>query len=253
VALYAPDTGHQRLLGRHDRAVFCIVWHPLRSIFASASGDGTVRVWDVASGDHSIRLSLSRGILGLCQLPANDYLYSACLDGTVREISWVQGTDRILPGFDARVLAVHSSGTFLAGGRADGTIQLFDLQADRVTSELRGHGADLYFLGFGGDGHLYSRALDQTLGIWDVKQMHLLAIVDLPSPGSGFAPIALHPAIPDQIAAVTAGAGFDISVRECNPERSVSTLLPAFAGSAAGEMGGRDRISASAPTRARCS
>src|SRR5262249_324972 len=73
----------------HTSFVRCVSWHPSGRLLASCSADGSVRLWDAASG----------AALATLQGHTND----------VRAVAW------------------HPGGTFLASASEDGTIRLWEV------------------------------------------------------------------------------------------------------------------------------
>jgi WD40 repeat protein len=98
-------------------------------LLASASGDGTVRVWDVTSGTERVRLSGHDGsVLSVVFSPDGTRLASGGEDGTVRVWDALSGAEQAcLTGHDGWVRSVVFSpdGARLASAGADGTVRLW--------------------------------------------------------------------------------------------------------------------------------
>ena len=73
-----------RVIPAHVRPVSALALSPDESLLADASADGTVRVWDVASGDLKFVLGDRRGAMLDVEFVANDRLVTASRDGVVR-------------------------------------------------------------------------------------------------------------------------------------------------------------------------
>ncbi|MBL8999597.1 MAG: serine/threonine protein kinase [Phycisphaerae bacterium] len=141
VSIVSASSGEvmRRWSGHSDR-VRGIAFHPTGPLLASASDDGTARLWNLATGD-SVEL---RG-----------------------------HADRVY------CVGFSPDGRFLATGSEDTTIAIWDVpgEADyrstRELTRLRGHEAYVYSLTFSPDGsRLVSGSGDHTVRIWDSRPVH---------------------------------------------------------------------------------
>ena len=119
-----------RKLQGHVREVECCAFSPDGTLLASGAHDGSIRIWDVASGACLHRLS------GHGQL--------------------------------VRVLAFHPHGHMLASGGADRTVRLWDPHEGQALQTLTGHTHEVIALSFNPDGRaLASGSVDKTVRQWD--------------------------------------------------------------------------------------
>jgi WD40 repeat protein/serine/threonine protein kinase len=121
-----------RTLKGHTKGVSSVAYSRDGKRLASASGDGTVKLWDV---------------------------------GTGREV-------RTLRGHTALVVSVAYSpdGRHLASVSADRTVKVWDTQTGRVALTLEGHGGVVRNVAFSPDGRLLAGGCrDRTVRMWDAQ------------------------------------------------------------------------------------
>ncbi len=145
--MYIRDMTHTR---GHTCAVNEAHWNPVeKNLFMTASYDGTLRLWDLMSKHVGLDQNLMnlfvlklRGKNGI-RSPANTCCYS-------------------------------KDGTLLAGGSQDGGIHIWHNRSYFATADMVQHSAhtgEVSSLCFSEDSvHLYSRACDHTLKLWDIRQ-----------------------------------------------------------------------------------
>jgi len=122
------------ILEGHRTEAAGLVFHPTRRLLASASLDGTARLWDLDTG--AVR---------------------------VLEGHW----DKVY------AVAFSPDGALLATGSEDTTIALWDVESGEQLTQLRGHSAYVYDLEFSPDGsRLASASGDHTVRIWDTRPVH---------------------------------------------------------------------------------
>lgn len=114
----------------HDKGVDCVAFSPKADLLASAAYDGTVVVWNAATGTR------------LKTLPAGDATHA---------------------------VAFSPKGNLLAAGCWSGEIRMWDLPSFRPTRPLLHHSKPVYTLAFSPDGKfLASGGFDCTVVLWDV-------------------------------------------------------------------------------------
>jgi WD40 repeat protein len=138
---------------------------------ASASDDGTIRLWDVTTHTEIGRLEgSSRYVTALCLLP-DGRLASASDDRTIRlwdvtthtEIGRLEGSSRYVTA-----LCLLPDGRLAS--TSDDTIQLWDIAAGLETARLTGHTHWVSALCGLPDGRLASGSNDNTIRLWDATR-----------------------------------------------------------------------------------
>lgn len=160
-------------------------------MLASASWDGTIKLWDAKSGRELRTLAGHRwGVYKAVFSPDGKKLASASRDGTVKV--WDVATGANIQTLPAESLAVKSvawspDGRLLASSGNDGVIKLWDATSGHQMRELKhawreGRAGLISTVLFSRDGKtLAARNWDSTVSLWEVStgsESHTLAVVD---------------------------------------------------------------------------
>ncbi|MBT3266669.1 hypothetical protein HN371_05910 [Candidatus Poribacteria bacterium] len=142
------------LLGH--RFVNSLAFSPDGNTLASASGDDTVKLWDVATRQEAATLAgHTDNVQTVVFSPSGTTLATGGDDGTVRLWDVVaQQEIAILAGHSdaVRSVAMSPDGSTLASGSADHTIKLWDVPSARETATLTGHEGPVVMVAFSEDG-----------------------------------------------------------------------------------------------------
>jgi WD40 repeat protein len=160
--------------GGHEGAVWGVAFRSDGKELASGGGDGTVKVWDAATGKQVRAFSLKAEVKDVLYGPEGPSGASRLAvrtgDGTVRVLDAATGREVFSWGSSAAAagLAFSPDGQRLAiaGDGADSALaHIVDLATRRRLVEFRGHGGSLVGLTWHGD-RLATISSDGTMKVW---------------------------------------------------------------------------------------
>ncbi|QJT04710.1 hypothetical protein G9272_34075 [Streptomyces asoensis] len=167
-----------RLTG-HTSDVVSISFAPQSTVLATASWDGTVRLWDVGDAHHPVRLAVlnqPRRLLSVAFGQGGRVLAAA----SERSVRLWDVADRRAP-VELSTLPVQSAapmwvafrpdGDIIATGHTDGATRLWDVRDPRhprPLATLPGHTAAVTSSAFSPDGRRLATTGDTTARLWDV-------------------------------------------------------------------------------------
>ncbi len=164
-----------RTLRGHTGAVWSVAYSPDgRRVVSAGNGDGTVKIWDVGSGQLIRSLAgPTDGVVCVAYSPDGRSIASAGnADKTVRLWDAASGTlFRTLRGHDTSVMSVAFSpdSSRCASAGTDETIRVWDTATGRELRTLRGHSKGINRLAYSPDGRAVATAShDGTVKLWDV-------------------------------------------------------------------------------------
>ncbi|MEM7066531.1 MAG: TIR domain-containing protein [Cyanobacteria bacterium P01_B01_bin.77] len=173
-ALYGM-TEQNRLAG-HSKTVWDVSFSPDGKTIASASSDGTIKLWNLAGENLKTLEDHSSYVNSVSFSPDGQTLASASGDGTIK-LWTLQGEELMtLEGHNNSVNSVSFSpdGQTLASASSDGTIKLWTLQGKELMT-LRGHSSYVISVSFSPDGQtLASGSGDGTIKLWTLQGKELM-------------------------------------------------------------------------------
>ncbi|MFN6354637.1 MAG: NACHT and WD repeat domain-containing protein, partial [Cyanobacteriota bacterium] len=173
------DEALLRTLSGHASTVNALVVLPGGRL-ASGANDGTIKLWDPATGQLQATLEGHSGpVRALAVLPGGR-LASGANDGTIK--LWDPASGQLqatLEGHSGSVnaLAVLPDGR-LASGAFDRTIKLWDPAGGQLQATLKCHSRWVYALAVLPDGRLASGSCDCTIKLWDPATGQLKATLE---------------------------------------------------------------------------
>ena len=167
----AMDRQILALTGHRD-VVRSAVFSPDSRHLVTASSDGTVRIWDAATGLETVQLSGHNGVVRFATFsPDGNRIVSASDDKTVR--LWDAQTGQpilLLRGHtDAVISAAFSpDGSRIVTASVDKSVRIWDAELGREMRRLEGHTGPVRAAAFSPDGKLVLTAsVDKTARLWD--------------------------------------------------------------------------------------
>ena len=188
------DVNNSLVLIADSIAVYSVSWSPDGSQVVSGGVDGTVRMWDVVTGEqvgaalrgHEADQNGNTFVYSVSWSPDGSQVVSGGFDGTVRlwDVATGEQVGAALRGHEASqngnawVYSVSWSpdGSQVVSGGLDGTVRMWDVvTGEQVGAALRGHEADqygdarVYSVSWSPDGsQVVSGGFDGTVRMWDV-------------------------------------------------------------------------------------
>jgi WD40 repeat protein len=188
-ALHPPGTPLLRTLEGHSADVRGVAVTPDGKRAVSASGDHTLKVWDLETGRALRRLEgHSDHVFGVAVTPPDGKrAVSASGDHTLKVWDLETGRGlRTLQGHSAIVsgVAVTPDGKRAVSASWDKTLKVWDLEIGRALRTLEGHSSLVFGVAVTPDGkRAVSASWDHTLKVWDLETGRALRTLEGHSAG----------------------------------------------------------------------
>ena len=192
IKIWEISTGMNiKTLTGHISDVKCLAYSPNGEYIASGSAekykytangsvDGTIKLWEVGTGECIKTLSGHTGsIYSICYSPDGAYLASGSSDGTIK--LWEVESGKCVKTFDGdgdweHAVSFSPNGKYLANGSDDKTIKLWEVESGKCIKTLTGHTERIRSVCYSPNGNrITSVSYDQTIKFWDASTGALLA------------------------------------------------------------------------------
>lgn len=183
IRLFDLNTGQLiGLASGHGNIVLSLAFSADGRRFASASADGTTKVWDAAQRRASASFPAPEGWAMRVAFVGGDHVATASSGGSVHVFGLREGSlVRTLATTGVNnAIAVSDDGRLIAAGGSDGGVRIWSWPSGETYRELAGNGARIGSLAFGhgpSAKHLVSTPLSAPYvsRLWDVTASTLLA------------------------------------------------------------------------------
>ena len=182
IRLRDVDTGNFTTLEGHTEQIESLAFSPDGTRLASASWNGDVMLWEAATGDLSLTLSVPYGVQEVTFSPDGSTLATGEQDGRI--LLWDLETGQSIATLSGHTKLVNTvafspDGSKLLSGSYDFTVRLWDVAAGTEVSTLEGHANTVWSVAFSPDGRtIVSGSADGTVRLWDVATGSLTATLE---------------------------------------------------------------------------
>ena len=176
IGLWPEDGSAPKMLGPTGSGVNAVTFTPDGTQLFSAGVDGTLRLWDVATGQELERLiEHGFGINELVLNPQDNWIAYGAVDGItrVRDLTTGEERDFTLGRRPILALALSPDRRMLAVGDGEGYIMVIDTVEWRIAQDFRATlRGPVWALAFSADGqNIHAGGIDEAMFSWPVTSL----------------------------------------------------------------------------------
>jgi WD40 repeat protein/serine/threonine protein kinase len=163
----------------HNGPVWSSIITPDNKYAVTGSGDKTVGVWDLATGELATNLTHHNDtVYTVAVTPDSQKVVSGGLDQTIKISDLTNGN--LLSSWVAhvggvRAITISPDGNKIVSGGYDDTAKVWDLNTGKLLLDLTGHTGDVVSVAISSNGQTIATASkDKTIRLWDMNTGTLL-------------------------------------------------------------------------------
>jgi hypothetical protein len=165
----------------HRNYVNHAAFSPNGRLVATASADGTARVWRAVDGTQVVTLKAGRPLRDASFSPDGSLLATAGEDGYVRVWNWRekrQISDLVGSGSQMNRVSFSPRGDLILAASDDGTARVWEWPGGRPVAALDGEHGNMHSAAFNRDGTLVVTASDDGRArVWDMTGRRVIALL----------------------------------------------------------------------------